>query len=95
MTLEVDTLGAQKLSLAATVGNLSLLLRQAGDTSDVKTRKITLKDLGAPDVAGEQTSATAQTIVVTRASKTQEYSVPVEHRSEALALTGRGRSVRE
>ena len=33
VTLEVDTLEAQKLSLAATVGSLSLLLRQAGDTS--------------------------------------------------------------
>ena len=94
VTLEVDTLEAQKLSLAATVGNLSLLLRQAGDTSDVKTRKITLKDLGVPDVVGEQKGNSA-TVVVTRASKAQEYSVPVEHQSEALALTGRGRPVRE
>jgi pilus assembly protein CpaB len=94
VTLEVDTLEAQKLSLAATVGNLSLLLRQAGDTSDVKTRKITLKDLGVPDAVGEQ-KGTSATVVVTRASKAQEYSVPVEHQSEALALTGRGKSVRE
>jgi pilus assembly protein CpaB len=94
VTLEVDTLEAQKLSLAATVGNLSLLLRQAGDTNDVKTRKITLKDLGVPDVAGEQKGNSA-TVVVTRASKAQEYSVPVEHQSEAMAVTGRGRPVRE
>jgi pilus assembly protein CpaB len=94
VTLEVDTLQAQKLSLAATVGSLSLLLRQAGDTSDDKTHKITLKDLGTPEVAGAKKSTTA-TIVVTRANKAQEYSVPVERTGEALALTGESRAVRE
>jgi pilus assembly protein CpaB len=94
VTLEVDTLEAQKLSLAATVGNLSLLLRQAGDTADVRTRKITLKDLGSSDGASEDKRNT-KTIVVTRASKTQEYNVPVEANNEALALSGRSRAVRE
>ncbi len=94
VTLEVDTVEAQKLSLAATVGSLSLLLRQAGDTSNDKTRKITLKDLGTPDVAGAKSSHTA-TIVVTRANKAQEYSVPVEQMKGALALTGQSRAVGE
>ena len=94
VTLEVDTLDAQKLSLAATVGNLSLLLRQAGDTADVRTRKITLKDLGSGESTGEDKRNT-KTIVVTRASKTQEYNVPVEANNEALALSGRSKAVRE
>ena len=33
VTLEVDTIGAQKLSLAASVGSLSLMLRKAGEAS--------------------------------------------------------------
>jgi pilus assembly protein CpaB len=93
VTLEVDTLEAQKLSLASSVGSLSLLLRQAGDTADVKTRKITLKDLGKNDVAADEKRNTT-TIVVTRATTAQEYSVPVEPKNEALALTGRSRAAR-
>ncbi len=46
MTLEVDTVDAQKVWLASSVGNLSLLLRKAGETAQAKTRKITLNDLG-------------------------------------------------
>jgi pilus assembly protein CpaB len=87
VTLEVDTVDAQKLSLASTVGSLSLLLRKAGDTADQRTRKITLKDLGTNEPSGGNKRNTT-TIVVTRATATQEYSVPVEQRNEALALTG-------
>jgi len=94
VTLEVDTLEAQKLSLAATVGNLSLLLRQAGDTADVRTRKITLKDLGSGEGASED-KRNVKTIVFTRASKTQEYNVSAERSNEALALSGRSRAVHE
>ena len=94
VTLEVDTLEAQKVSLAATVGSLSLLLRQAGDTSDVRTRKITLKDLSTPDVVGAKSSNTA-TIVVTRTNKAQEYSVPVEQMNGTMALTGQSKAVSE
>jgi pilus assembly protein CpaB len=42
VTLEVSTVQAQKLWLAASVGNLSLLLRKAGETARVNTRKVTL-----------------------------------------------------
>ncbi len=90
VTLEVDTVDAQKLSLASTVGSLSLLLRKAGDTADGRTRKITLKDLGTNEPSGDKRNTT--TIVVTRATATQEYSVPVEQRSEALAVTGGSRA---
>ena len=48
VTLEVDVVGAQKLSLAASVGSLTLMLRKAGEANSQYTRKITLDDLGAP-----------------------------------------------
>jgi pilus assembly protein CpaB len=88
VTLEVDTVEAQKLSLASTVGSLSLLLRQAGDTTDARTRKITLKDLGSNEPSGDDKRGTT-TIVVTRANATQEYSVPVEKRIDDFASAGR------
>ncbi len=88
VTLEVDTVEAQKLSLASTVGSLSLLLRQAGDTTDARTRKITLKDLSSNEPSGDDKRGTT-TIVVTRANATQEYSVPVEKRIDDFASAGR------
>jgi pilus assembly protein CpaB len=83
VTLEVDTVDAQKVWLASSVGSLSLLLRKAGETAQAKTRKITLKDLGTSEVVGDK-SATA-TVSVTRASAKQEYTVPVENGHEAVA----------
>jgi pilus assembly protein CpaB len=38
VTLKVDTVDAQKLWLASSVGSLSLLLRKAGETAEVRTR---------------------------------------------------------
>jgi pilus assembly protein CpaB len=76
VTLEVDTVEAQKIWLASSVGSLSLLLRKAGETAEVKTRKITLKDLGSGDVVGDKPVTT--TVVVTRATAKEEYTVPVE-----------------
>jgi pilus assembly protein CpaB len=76
VTLEVDTVEAQKIWLASSVGSLSLLLRKAGETAEVKTRKITLKDLGSSDVVGDKPVTT--TVVVTRATAKEEYTVPVE-----------------
>lgn len=76
ITLEVSTVEAQKVWLASSVGNLSLLLRKAGETTEEKTRKISLKDLGVGDAVSDK-GGTA-TVVVTRASTKQEYTVPVE-----------------
>jgi pilus assembly protein CpaB len=70
VTLEVDTLDAQKIWLASSVGSLSLLLRKAGETAEIETRKISLKDL--------HSKGSTTTITVTRASTKQEYSVPAE-----------------
>jgi pilus assembly protein CpaB len=88
VTLEVDTVEAQKVWLASSVGSLSLLLRKAGETAQLKTRKITLNDLGSTEPVGQEKSATA-TVVVTRASAKQEYTVPAEGADGALADAGR------
>jgi pilus assembly protein CpaB len=81
VTLEVDEIGAQKLSLAASVGSLSLMLRKAGEAMNQYTRRITLNDLGTPSTpaAQEAKAPTGRaTVSVRRAATTQEYSVPVE-----------------
>ena len=88
VTLEVGTVEAQKVWLASSVGSLSLLLRKAGETAEVKTRKITLKDLSSTEAVSEEKAVTS-TVVVTRASSKQEYSVPVEGRRGASAGTKR------
>jgi pilus assembly protein CpaB len=82
VTLEVDTVNAQKVWLAASVGSLSLLLRQAGDVSDVKTRKVTLRDLNGATPADGNSAV----VVVTRKASQQSYSVPAEGRDGASAF---------
>ncbi len=77
VTLEVAPVEAQKVWLASSVGNLSLLLRKAGETAESKTRKIRLNDLSSNEAVNTDKVATA-TVVVTRAAAKQEYTVPVE-----------------
>ncbi|MGH9696552.1 MAG: Flp pilus assembly protein CpaB [Bryobacteraceae bacterium] len=77
VTLEVTTVQAQKVWLAASVGNLSLLLRKAGETAQVNTRKVTLQDLENGAAVSTEKSTTT-TVTVTRASSKQDYTVPVE-----------------
>jgi pilus assembly protein CpaB len=84
VTLEVETVEAQKVWLASSVGNLSLLLRKAGETDSAKTRKISLKDLENSEPTDSGNVGT-RTIVVTRASAKQEYTVPAEPRGLADA----------
>ncbi len=89
VTIEVDLVGAQKIGLASSVGSLSLLLRKAGEVASGRTRKVTLSDLSTPDAAvGRDTSVT--TILVTRASSKQQYTVPVEGTDKSRATTGAG-----
>jgi pilus assembly protein CpaB len=90
VTLEVDTVEAQKLWLASSVGSLSLLLRKAGETAEVRTRKVTLNDLGTNEPVNTDKAATT-TVVVIRAAAKQEYTVPVEGSNGASAATERGR----
>jgi pilus assembly protein CpaB len=89
VTLEVDTAGAQKLSLAASVGTLSLMLRRAGESALEATRIITLSDLTAGDVSPTQERSYA-TVKVFRVGKDQkisreDYSVPAEGAGSATA----------
>jgi pilus assembly protein CpaB len=63
-TVEVNTVDAQKLTLAQTAGTLSLALRAAGSVEAAAPRRITMSDLGpafeiyseAQDGEGEQTA---------------------------------------
>jgi pilus assembly protein CpaB len=93
-TLEVDTVGAQKLGLAGSVGTLALLLRKAGETSTDKSLRVTLKDLFS-DLVGDVGHSGSTTITVRRggsAGVKEGYSVPVEEKGKhALAATNGGR----
>jgi hypothetical protein len=72
-------IGAQKLSLAASIGSLSLMLRRAGEANNQYTRRITLSDLGSPSNRRcPQRPTGVTTASVRRASTREEHSVPVE-----------------
>jgi pilus assembly protein CpaB len=90
VTLEVDTVGAQKLSLAASLGNLSLVLRKAGEAELEGTRRVTQSDLGVPDARGRGPRPFS-TVAVTRAGQRQEYNVSREGEDlrEAAGAAGR------
>jgi pilus assembly protein CpaB len=79
VTLEVDTVAAQKLDLAASLGSLSLLLRKAGETSSPKSLRVSLKDLFnevVTDVGATSHSSTV--ITIKRGTAKEDYSVPIE-----------------
>ena len=76
-TLEVTSVQAQKLWLAAAGGNLSLLLRRAGETTESRTRQITLSDLGTREPVANSKIPTT-TVTVIRPKSRQDYTVPVE-----------------
>jgi pilus assembly protein CpaB len=79
VTLEVDTGAAQRLSLAATAGALSLALRKAGEQAVEGARRVTLMDLDSPYMTVRPINAkTLATITVNRAGKPQDYNVPAE-----------------
>jgi pilus assembly protein CpaB len=79
VTLEVDTVAAQKIALAASLGSLSLMLRRAGEQHMDATRRVTASDLAQTEVVARTTDARRFTKVsVTRAAQKQEYNVPAE-----------------
>jgi pilus assembly protein CpaB len=93
VTLEVDTESAQKLALASSAGNLSLMLRRAGDTAEQVSRRISITDIGTRSASQPAAAARGSftTIRVMRADKNSEYSVPVEALAGAHTSTaGRG-----
>jgi pilus assembly protein CpaB len=96
VTLEVNASDAQKLALASTVGNLSLMLRRAGEAKSAETRRVTLGDLmngGAPQ-AEEGETPRFSTIGVRRAGKRDDVSVPIEDAGSTIGANTRGRAAR-
>jgi len=90
VTLEVDTVAAQKLALAASVGNLALVLRKAGDANEENSRRITLIDIDTGSKGTATQFRSKATIAVFRAAKKEEYVVPVEG-SERRQVNGANR----
>ena len=79
VTLEVDTTGAQKIALAASLGNLSLMLRRAGEQVMDATRRVTTSDLSQTEVIQQAPVAkTFAKVSVTRGTTKQEYNVASE-----------------
>jgi pilus assembly protein CpaB len=76
VTVEVDIMGAQRLSLASQVGSLSLALRKAGESDAMSTRLVTLADLLNTKQADVADSGTHTTVTVLRAATKLVYSVP-------------------
>jgi pilus assembly protein CpaB len=91
VTLEVDTVSAQKLSLAGSIGALSLALRKAGESDLESTRQVTPGDFAGAEAPKPVAPKRFATVTVTRGGKTQDgksqdYSVA----SEADARTAGG-----
>ena len=82
VTLELNTQDAQKVALASSVGDLSLLLRSAGDKSVDLPKTINLSDLSGSIAKDQKSNApslvkTISQVVVRRPKDTQEYEVPI------------------
>jgi pilus assembly protein CpaB len=88
VTLEVDTVGAQKIWLAASVGSLSLLLRKAGEVSAEPTRRVTLDDLSKPERILPQKNQSVTSVSVQRGGQRQSYEVPVEGAGNSQLASG-------
>lgn len=97
VTLEVDTTGAQKISLAASIGTMSLMLRKAGEANAEFTRRISVTDLSAPSAPIAKdipVNTNVTTVSVTRAANRQDYSVPVEGKETVGQASGEARPKR-
>jgi pilus assembly protein CpaB len=78
VTLEVDTVSAQKLTLSAQLGVLSLALRKAGEAEIDQSRRISQEDIGNASMPAAQGPKNFSSVTVTRAVKRETYSVPSE-----------------
>lgn len=86
VTLEVSTAEAQRVWLAASVGNLSLLLRKAGETTAENTSRVTLSDLNGDTES--HPAITTRKIFVTRGGERTEYDVPIDSQGSQMAEAG-------
>jgi len=104
VTLEVTPFQAQKISLATSVGSLSLILRKAGDSNVVADRRVTESDLSEGEARpAPQAPIKAQpapipvpvysgaTVTIIRNLKGQEYKVDREipHSADRGTTTAR------
>jgi pilus assembly protein CpaB len=79
VTLEVDTVAAQKIALASSLGNLSLMLRRAGEQHMEATRRVTASDLTQTEIVQAAPQGNRFTkVTVTRGANRQEYNVSAE-----------------
>ena len=79
VTLEVDTVSAQKVALAASLGNLSLMLRRAGEQVMDMTRRVTTSDLSQTETIQRAPEAKRfAKVSVTRGTNKQDYNVASE-----------------
>jgi pilus assembly protein CpaB len=79
VTLEVDTISAQKIALSASLGSLSLMLRRAGEQVQDATRRVTASDLSNTEVIQHAPEAKRfAKVAVTRGANRQEYNVTSE-----------------
>jgi pilus assembly protein CpaB len=81
VTVSVTTEQAQKLALASSVGQLSLVLRSAGSVAAQTTRRVSLSDLdtvAAPVSVSQpgETKAISMVVGVVRGGVRSTYSVP-------------------
>ena len=98
VTVEVDTTGAQKVSLAASIGTMSLILRKAGEANAEFTRRISATDLSAPSAPVAKdipVNTNVATVSVTRASNRQDYRVPIEGMETNGQSSGEAKSKRK
>jgi pilus assembly protein CpaB len=72
VTIEVDAVGSQKVALAAKLGNLSLVLRRAGETAARSGRRLAATEIGDTD----RGDGDAVSVRVTRGAQKTAYSVP-------------------
>lgn len=87
VTLEVGVTDGQKISLAATAGTLSLLLRKAGEMTADAANRVTLVDIGR---STDPSQARFVNVQVNRPTKDEriDYSVPVEGAAAASPSAG-------
>lgn len=83
VTIEVTTEQAQKLTLAGSVGQLSLILRAAGSTAAASTRRISLGDLGVQAGPAPAAGDSSVRVGVVRGLDRSVYSVPT-HRHDLI-----------
>jgi pilus assembly protein CpaB len=95
VTIEVTTEDAQKVALGASIGQLSLILRQAGSSFTGDFRRINAEDLGRPrnelDLPKQPTGGDRTLVTVTRGVNERSiYEISEGGRREFKMNTGAG-----